>query len=83
MWQIRVGDFCLLSFASLKIRGEHIDQYLAENQDRSRNAHQKSLEAAFAAWQEDLKSDETKFDADRILPLGLDSVFSPSGQEKS
>ena len=57
------------SVCSLKIRGEHIDKYITENQDRARNAHLKSLTAAFAAWTEDLKHDQTKFEAERILHL--------------
>ena len=47
-----------------------MDDYVSQNQDRARNAHSKSLEAAFAAWQEELRADQTQFAADLILPLG-------------
>lgn len=62
-----VGNTC----CPLKIRGQHIEQYVSENQDRARNARNRSLEAAFAAWAEDLRSDQTKFEADKILILGF------------
>lgn len=60
-----------MSFNPLKIRGEHIESYVVENQDRARNAHAKSLEAAFSAWMEDLRADQSKFEADKILTLSL------------
>ena len=56
---------------SRQIRGQHIDEYVAAHQDASRNAHARSLEAAFAAWQEDLRSDQSRFEAEKIMTLGL------------
>jgi len=40
-----------------------------DKQDKAKNAHVKSLQAAFGAWVEDLRADQAKFDADRILKL--------------
>jgi len=48
-----------------------LEQYISESQDKAKNAHEKSLHAAFAAWMEDLKSDQTKFEAEKILTFGL------------
>ena len=42
---------------------------MQDKQDKAKNAHVKSLQAAFGAWVEDLRADEAKFDADRILKL--------------
>jgi len=52
---------------------------VSEHQDRARDAHAKSLQAAFAAWQEDLVADQSKFEADRILTLGLNSCNKTCG----
>ena len=75
----RTLSLSIWQFHSLKIRGEHIDQYVSEHQDRARDAHAKSLQAAFAAWQEDLAADQSKFEADRILTLGLNSCNKTCG----
>ena len=61
----------------LQIRGEHLDTFIAQNQDKSRNAHEKSLQAAFAAWAEDLKADQTKWEAEQILFLGCVIMSAP------
>ncbi|CAL1153018.1 unnamed protein product [Cladocopium goreaui] len=71
-------DYQRIAFV-LEIRGEHIDQYVSEHQDRARDAHAKSLQAAFAAWQEDLAADQSKFEADRILTLGVNSCNKTCG----
>ena len=47
-----------------------------QSQDRSKNAHLKSLEAAFSAWCEQLESDQVQFESDRILCLGLLKQFT-------
>lgn len=44
---------------------------MQDKQDKAKNAHIKSLQAAFGAWVEDLRADEAKFDAARILKLDL------------
>ena len=61
----------------LQIRSQHMEQYVVEKQDRSQNAHNRSLEAAFLAWCEDLKSDEMKFEADKLLMLVTDLFVVP------
>lgn len=48
-----------------------MESYVAEHQDRSRNALLKSLDAAFKSWCEDLRADESQFLAEKILYLGL------------
>ena len=48
-----------------------MEEYVTKNQDRAKNAHLKSLDAAFSAWTEDLKSDHTQFESDRIVLLGF------------
>ena len=65
---------CFLS-QTLQIRGEHLDSFISQSQDRARNAHEKSLQAAFSAWAEDLKADQSKFEADLILTLGLCFIY--------
>ena len=54
----------------LEIRGKHLEDYVAKNQDRARSAHAKSLEVAFQAWSEDLTADQTLFDSTKLLTLG-------------
>jgi len=51
-----------------------VHQYVAEHQDRSKNAMKKSMEAAFLAFSEDLRSDQTQFTSDLILILGCHGV---------
>ena len=53
-----------------KVRGKSLEDFVSANQDRSRNALQKSLEAAYGAWVEQLKGDQTQFEAEQILILG-------------
>ena len=48
-----------------------MERYVAEHQDRSRNALNKSLEAAFVSWQEDLRADEALYLNDKILSQDL------------
>ena len=47
--------------------------YLALHQDAAKNALQKSWEAGFSSWLEDLKTDQMRFATDKILKLGWDS----------
>ena len=44
---------------------------MSKHQDSARNALAKSHEAAFVAWQEELRADQAQFIADRILNLGI------------
>ena len=46
-----------------------MEDYVAAHQDRSRNALNKSTEAAFLSWQEDVGADQAQFLSDRILNL--------------
>lgn len=60
---------CLAS-CGLKAEGKTLDHYVAEHQDRSRNALAKSTEAAFNSWLEELRADQAQFSSERILLLG-------------
>lgn len=51
--------------------GKSMDNFVAEHQDRSRNALQKSMEAAYGAFLEELRADQAQFQSELILPLGL------------
>ena len=53
-------------------QGKTMESYVAEHQDRSRNALLKSLDAAFKSWCEDLRADESQFLAEKILYLDWD-----------
>ena len=55
---------------AVQAQGKMVNQYVVEHQDRSKNSMMKSMEAAFLAWCEDVKSDETQFTSDLILLLG-------------
>ncbi|CAL1149684.1 unnamed protein product [Cladocopium goreaui] len=50
----------------LELRGTTVENFVAESQDKSRSALAKSLEAAFLAWEEQLKGDQAMFDAEAI-----------------
>ena len=56
-------------------QGKTMEDYIATHQDRSRNALNKSTEAAFLSWQEDLRADQSQYISDRIVNLGF-WVFS-------
>ena len=49
-------DFCHFPF--FQAHGRTLDSYVEEHQDRSKNALQKSLEAAYNSWVEELKADQ-------------------------
>ncbi len=53
----------------LKARGKTMETYIAERQDKSRSALQKSVEAAFLSWTEELKADQAQFCNEKILLL--------------
>ena len=52
-----------------------MDSYVAEHQDRSRNALAKSHEAAFNSWVEELRADQAQFHAEHILLLSSSLVI--------
>lgn len=56
-------------FPFFQAHGRALDTFVEEHQDRSKNALQKSLEAAYNSWVEELKADQAQFVADRILTL--------------
>lgn len=60
---------------TLKIRGQSVETSIMESQDRTKNALQKSLEAAFGAWAEQLASDQIRFEQNKLLTLSLDQHF--------
>lgn len=59
--------FNLTSNNSAQAHGRTMDAYVAEHQDKSRNALSKALEASFVAWVEELKADQLQFSSEKIL----------------
>lgn len=53
-----------------QIRGQEVEDFIVAAQDRSKNAHSKSMMAAYNAWTESLRSDQAQFESQRILSLG-------------
>ena len=50
----------------VQIRGESVDEFICQAQDRTRNAHSKSLAAAWNVCKELLQADQVAFESDRI-----------------
>ncbi|CAL1154099.1 unnamed protein product [Cladocopium goreaui] len=50
----------------LLAKGQSVQDYLVAHQDRSKNAHAKSIRAAFVSWSEDLHSDQAQFMAEKL-----------------
>eukprot|EP00435_Cladocopium_sp_Y103_P069260 s569_g33.t1 len=50
----------------LEVKGESVDEFICQAQDRTRNAHSKSLAAAWNVWHEMLRADQIAFESDRI-----------------
>jgi hypothetical protein len=48
-----------------------VESFISQSQDRQRNAMQKSVQAAFRAWQEQLASDQVIFEQQQIMLLSL------------
>ena len=48
-----------------------MDSYVAQHQDKSKNALSKAVEASSLAWLEELKADEAQFSAEKIMMLGV------------
>lgn len=68
--------FMLFSLSSLKsyltwlmwqVKGQEVENFIVAAQDRSKNAHNKSMQAAYSAWVESLRSDQAQFESQRIL----------------
>ena len=51
---------------ALQIRGECVDDFISKSQDRTRNAHSKSLAAAWNVWKELLQTDQINFQSEKI-----------------
>lgn len=62
---------------SRQVRGQHIEDYIVEAQDNVRSAHQRSLEAAFAVWKQQLGNDQAKFESSKLMTLGVKSLGPP------
>lgn len=50
-----------------QVKGQEVENFIVAAQDRSKNAHNKSMMAAFHAWNESLCSDQAQFENQRIL----------------
>lgn len=64
-----------MKLCNLQAQGKTMEQYVAEHQDRSRNALNKSLEAAFLSWQEDLRADQAQYMNDKMVSQDLFSTI--------
>ena len=65
--------FCSL-FPSLQVKGQAVDDFIVESQDRSKNAHLKSMQAAYASWEENLRADQVTFESQKIMTLSCTST---------
>lgn len=63
--------FCWTEPPTLQVRGEAVDDFICQAQDRTRNAHSKSLAAAWNVWKELLQSDQMTFQSEKISTLVL------------
>eukprot|EP00435_Cladocopium_sp_Y103_P045988 s722_g13.t1 len=62
-------DWNRVSFI-LEAHGKSLEEFVEKHQGQSKNALRKSMEAAFAAWVEELRADQAQFCADKVLILG-------------
>lgn len=62
---------------SLQAQGKTLEDYVAQHQDKSKNALQKSHEAAFNAWVEELKADQAQYLSEKVLHLNLYNNLYP------
>ena len=58
----------------VQIKGTTVEEFIASAQDRTRNALATSMNAAFGAFVEQLKSDQIAFDSDKILYFGSNLI---------
>jgi len=56
-----------MSISFAQAHGKTLEDYMVQHQDKSKNARLKSEEAAFAAWLEELRADQTQFVAEKVL----------------
>ena len=52
--------------ARQQICGKSVDDFISQAQDRTRNAHAKSMAAAYNVWKELLQADQVNFESERI-----------------
>ena len=55
--------------------GKTLEDFVAQHQDRSKNALAKSHSAAYNAWVEELRADQAQFMSEKILCLGSTNDF--------
>lgn len=60
----------VLLFVCFQVKGETLEQFMEDAQDRSRNAREKSLQAGFEAWKEQLRADQMSFQSNQIMIRG-------------
>ena len=60
----------MFSEFAVQVKGQTIQDFISEAQDKSRNALAKSNQAAFRAFAEQLKSDQALFEQEAIMILG-------------
>ena len=56
---------------TLQIKGETLETFVAQAQSTTKNAVEKSLEAAYQAWEQQLLSDQAVFQNEVILCLNI------------
>lgn len=66
-----VLDWAHLGNNTVQATGRTMDNFVAQHQDKSRNALSKAVEASFLAWLEELRADEAQFSAEKIMMLGV------------
>ncbi|CAL1125989.1 unnamed protein product [Cladocopium goreaui] len=65
----------------LEVKGECVDDFITQAQDRTRNAQSKSLQAAWLVWREMLQADQITFESEKIsmhvcMIWGLQNKFA-------
>jgi len=54
-------------FDGFQAHGKTLESYVAQHQDSARNALEKSKEAAYNSWVEELRADQAQFVSEKIL----------------
>lgn len=54
-------------FAKFQAHGKTLESFVSQHQDSARNALQKSAEAAYNSWVEELRADQAQFLSEKIL----------------
>ena len=63
--------YCPNDGSSPQAHGKSLNDFVEKHQDSSKNALRKSLEAAFAAWCEEVRADQAQYCADKVMTLVL------------